>query len=133
MLSKTHKFTGGEIFHHSNDVLVVKYRIDRKITDHDMLTQRDLRKELIGDVKHYPIIDMTDGVVSFTEGAKAWAAVNEESYKVRICDVLLVKGAAMKFKARFYTMMYKPITNTVIRTSMKDALEFIENHKAANQ
>ncbi len=61
MTFKIHNFSGGEIIHHSNDVLIVKYRTDRKITDKDMLTQRDLRRELIGDIRHYPIIDMTDG------------------------------------------------------------------------
>lgn len=133
MKPKSYQFTGGEIIHLKPDILVVKYRMDRNIADHDMMDQRNVRKEILSDIPHYPIIDMTNGVVTFNEEAKAWAAVNEESAKARRYDILLVKGAAMKLKAKFYTMMYKPKNTTKIFVSMDEVLEFIEKDRLKNR
>jgi hypothetical protein len=134
MTRKTIKFSGGQMKLILRDVLVVNYRKDREITEDDMLDQRYMRKELIGDMSYYPIVDLSDGVVTFSDEAKAWVAVNKKSSSVRICDILLVKGAVMKFKARFYTLMFKPTNRTVIVTSMQEALDFIEqDRKKRNQ
>jgi len=129
MKKETIKFSGGDMKLILRDVLVVNYRKDREITEDDMLDQRYKRQELIGNLPHYPIVDLTDGVVVFTDEAKAWAAVNKKSSSARICDILLVKGTVMKFKARFYTLMFKPANRTVIVTSMEEALSFIERER----
>ncbi len=129
MLPKKYTFSGGEMIHHDNDIIIVKYRLDQKITNNDMLDQRMKRIEMIGETPYYPIIDMREGVVHFTEEAKAWAAVNSESAKSRILDILVVDGAIMKMKAKFYTMMYKPTNKTKIFKSIDQAFDFISEHK----
>ena len=129
MKKDTIEFSGGEMSLILRDVLLVKYRTDREITEDDMQDQRNKREQLVGKLRHYPIVDLSEGIVNFSDEAKAWAAVNKKSSSMRICDIIVVKGAVMKFKVRFYTLMYKPANKTVVLTSIEDAMDYIQKDR----
>ena len=124
-----HKFSGGEIEVLVNDILHVKYHAGRKLTVDDVTAVRDKRIELIGKTAYYPIVDMTSGTLKFTDEAKAWVAVNNEGISFRLLDVFLVKSLVMKFKIKLYLTLFKPVNETIVVTSLDEALEVIKDHK----
>jgi hypothetical protein len=62
----------------------------------------------LGEVAYYPIIDMTAIAVKFSNEARAWVAVNEESSPTRVLDVFMVKSVVTRIKVESYLKMYKP-------------------------
>ncbi len=129
MPNESHHFSGGKVIKFKNNVLLIQYDKSREITVEDLESLTELRKEILGEKPYYPIIDLTNGVTSFTENAKAWVAVNKESSEVRIMDILLVKSRMMKLKIKMYYSLYKPKIKSKVVSTIDEALEFIVVHE----
>ena len=129
MQKDSHKFSAGEIEVLAEDILHIKYKAGRKLTVDDITSVRDKRIELLGEVKYYPIADMSAGILKFTEEAKAWVAVNNEGVNARIIDIFLVKNRVMKFKVKVYLTLFKPVNETIVVSSLDEALHVIVEHK----
>ncbi len=123
------EFVGGKVKLLDHDILLIQYEVNRNVVLSDVIALRDLREKLLGNKEYYPIVDLSRGIVSFSDEAKAWISVNKESSQCRIIDIFLVKGFIMKFKVKLYNTLYKPNNPLVIVTSLEKALEFIENDR----
>lgn len=123
------EFVGGKVQLLDQDIFLIQYEVKRNVVLSDVIALRDLREELIGNREYYPIVDLSRGLIRFSDEAKAWTSVNKESAQYRILDIFLVKGFIMKMKVKLYHAFYKPNNPSIIVTSLEKALEFIENDR----
>jgi hypothetical protein len=127
----TQKFSCGEVTILESNILIFKFKTKEKISLKDLTQARDFRREIIGEVPYYPIIDGTEGFPSFTSEAKSFAAVNKESSDMRIMDILVVNSWTSKMEARLYKSLFKPRNKTLVVMSLEEALIRINEHKVA--
>ncbi len=127
--NKAYEFSAGTLTRISDDVILAKYTVDRKLTEQDIIDIRDLRKKLIGDTPYFFVLDMTDGIVTFSREAKKWVAENQESANVRILDIFIVRSWVMKVEVQLYLKIFKPINTTIVVSSLDKAMESIEVYK----
>lgn len=131
--NKPYEFSAGTITRISEDLILAKYNVDRKLTEQDVIDIRDLRKKLIGETPYFFVLDMTDGIVSFSKEAKKWVAENQQSANVRILDIFIVKSWVMKVEVQLYLKIFKPINTTIVVSSIEKAMEYIEEYKTQSE
>ena len=94
-----------------------------------MSESNEMRKEVMGDIPYYTIIDTSEGLPSFTGDAKSWIAINKEAGEARIMDIAIVDSWVARIAARSYMMLFKPRTKTVIVESFDEAMKSIEKER----
>lgn len=132
-LEKEYEFDDGTAKFLKSDILLIRFNSKKRVTVKDVTGLRNLREELIQKKSYYPIIDCRDGFVNFTSEAKAWVAVNKESADVRIMDIILVNNWASKLEVTLYLRLFKPINETKIASSIRQAFLLIEKDKESKE
>jgi hypothetical protein len=85
-------------------------------------------KEVMGEKRHYCVVDFGSNVMSTTE-ARAVYAASEYILQNRIADAFLVKSLAVRLVANFFIQVTKPKVKTRLFTDESLALQWLLQQK----
>lgn len=104
----------------------VKQEIEVDVKEiQDMITYA---KEVMGDKRHYCVVDFGSNVMSTTEARDVYAA-SDYIQKNRIADAFLVKSLALRLVANFFIQVTKPKVKTRLFTDETLALNWLLQQK----
>lgn len=85
-------------------------------------------KEVMGEKRHYCVVDFGSSVMSTTEAREVYAA-SDYIQKNRIADAFLVKSLALRLVANFFIQVTKPKVKTRLFTDESLALTWLLQQK----
>ncbi len=116
---------------------ILWFRVKQEI-EVDVKEIRDMisyAKEVMGNKRHYCVVDFGSNVMSTTEAREVYAAA-EYIQKNRIADAFLVKSLAVRLVANFFIQVTKPKVKTRLFTDEAAAVNWLlmqKDHVMAHQ
>lgn len=133
MLNKPIEFEGGAVTSLKQDVVLLEFKTDGKVTRDMVDTARKLKLDGMGSTVHATIIDCTDGISSFSAEAKSLIFTNIDPFDKNMLTVLLVTNGIQKIEANIFLKLNPSSDNIVIVKSLKDAMAAIDKQKLENK
>ncbi len=110
------------------NVLFFKVKQEIEVDVKEILDMIAYAKEVMGDKRHYCVIDFGANVMSTTEAREVYAS-SGYIQKNRIADAFLVKSLAVRLVANFFIRVTKPKVKTRLFTDESLALNWLLQQK----
>jgi hypothetical protein len=106
------------------NILFFRVKQDIEVDVKEILDMISYAKEVMGDKRHYCVVDFGANVMSTNEARSVYA---ESDYiqKNRIADAFLVKSLALRIVANFFIKVTKPKVKTRLFTDESLALNWL--------
>lgn len=126
---EVHIIAAGKISKIQDDVLMIKYHSDMKISRQDLIETQVAKRKLIGNECFYAILDYTEGMPGFTGEAKSFAAVCTEANENCLMDVIIIANWKVRMEVTLYKKLFQPKREMVMVGSFEEAIKIIEKAK----
>lgn len=129
MLNKEYSFDGGTITPLKNDVMLVTFKEEGKISRQSVENARECKLALMGSKNHFSVIDCCNGLSKFTAEAKSLIMSNIDPFDKNVLTILIVSNTYQKVEANIFKKLHPSSENVVIVKSIQDAFDEIEKEK----
>jgi hypothetical protein len=130
MQQKTFSYPLAELeYDEERNVLFFRVKQEIEVDVKEIREMISYTKEVMGDKRHYCIVDFGSNVMSTNE-ARAVYADSEYIQKFRIADAFLVKSLAVRLVANFFIQVTRPKVKTRLFTDEAIALNWLLQQKS---
>lgn len=129
MSIKSYSYPLAELtYDEEKNVLFFKVKQEIEVDVKEITDMIEYAREVMGNKRHYCVVDFGSNVMSTTEAREVYAA-SDYIQKNRIADAFLVKSLALRLVANFFIQVTKPKVKTRLFTDESLALSWLLQQK----